>query len=69
MNGIQTVGELIEHLEALDPDTPIALATQPGWPMEHAITTVQQTDSGTAYIVEGPQTGYLPGEARAAIGW
>ena len=66
---IRTVADLIKRLEEFEPESPIALASQPSWPFEYGIADIDQSDSGTVYVVEGSQTGYLPGDARRAIGW
>lgn len=66
---IETVADLIAHLEDFDDDTPVALATQRSWPFQYSIQSVEQATDGTVYIAEGVQVGYLPGPARDAIGW
>lgn len=53
-----TVGELLEALEAVNPDAEIRLATQPGWPLQYAVNgAVALTNPGTAdtivYLGEG----------------
>ncbi|WP_034274346.1 hypothetical protein [Haloechinothrix halophila] len=40
---IDTVGELIEALEAYEPDTPVRIAQQPSWPFEYTVGTVTRT--------------------------
>lgn len=37
---IDTIGELIEALEGLDPDTPIKMALQPNYPMKGSLENV-----------------------------
>lgn len=71
---IVTVGDLIDELELYDRDRPVALAIQPRWPMEHSIglvaaVTVERDGKKiqVVYIGEADQTGYLPGEAAAAV--
>ncbi|SDN16535.1 hypothetical protein SAMN04488074_13731 [Lentzea albidocapillata subsp. violacea] len=77
---ITTVGELREALEPYDPTAPLQLATQPGYPLAHALTcvvsTLQDTDDDAppthAYVVwlgAGEQVGYLPQVAVSALGW
>jgi hypothetical protein len=79
---IATVGELIAALDRYDPTTPVRLATQPGYPMEHALGQVvvctpddvegdgtPRTDPPVVWLGEGQQVGYLPGLARNALGW
>jgi hypothetical protein len=68
-----TVEELIIALESLPEDAEVRLAIQPSWPLEYAIGCVTEAvslpEGDTVYLAEGPQLGYLPGEAREAIGW
>jgi hypothetical protein len=67
---ISTVGELIACLEALDPDAPVAIASQPSWPFEFAIHTLAVADDGTVYIAqESQEKGYLPQAACQALNW
>lgn len=79
-----TASELIELLEALDPDTEIRFATQPSWPFEHALGgglvysadvpgLVTDTDADydaapVAWLAEGEQRRYLP-QAVAERAW
>ena len=81
MDRIDTVGELIAALADYDPDTPVRLASQPGWPFEYTLGAVAQTPDdaegdGTeptkdpvVWIGEGQQAGYLPEIACTALGW
>jgi hypothetical protein len=71
-----TVVELIEELEACDPDAEVRLAQQPAWPFEYAIDrdhAAVQVRSGddepVVYIGEGAQLGYLPEGVRQQFGW
>jgi hypothetical protein len=71
-----TVVELIEELEACDPDAEVRLAQQPAWPFEYAIdpgnaaVQVQSSDDEpVVYIGEGVQLGYLPEPVRQRLGW
>jgi hypothetical protein len=71
-----TVVELIEELEACDPDAEVRIAQQPAWPFEYAIDPANaavQVQSGddepVVYIGEGAQLGYLPGTVREHLGW
>lgn len=81
---IDTVGELIEALEAYDPDTSVRIAQQPSWPFEYTLGAVTCTpddihpddlDGDTpppdpvVWLAEGHQVGYLPGIASQALGW
>ena len=43
MDAIDTVGELIVALQDYDPDTPVRLATQPGWPFEYTLGGIALT--------------------------
>lgn len=78
------VRELLEILEYMNGDDEIRIASQPSWPMEHAIydavwvgiphTPYEDEDDdtqapGVVYIVEGEQLGYLPEAAQQAVGW
>ncbi|WP_158851193.1 hypothetical protein [Saccharothrix deserti] len=78
---IATVGDLIAALTAYDPTTPVRLATQPGYPMEHALGRVvctpddaegdgtPPTDPPVVWLGAGDQVGYLPALAANALGW
>jgi precorrin-4 methylase len=65
---IHTVSDLIARLEDYDPDAPVAIASEPSWPLVNTISEVAEAD-GTVYLAEGDQTGYLTNTARRAIGW
>ena len=65
-----TVVDLIEELEACDPDAEVRLAQQPAWPFEyaidreHAAVQVQSGDGDpVVYLGEGAQLG-LPARDR-----
>ncbi|MEO3851737.1 hypothetical protein ABGB09_29615 [Streptomyces sp. B8F3] len=64
-----TVGDLIAILEQYDEGAQIRLATQPQWPFEWTIQEVGTDDSGTVWIAQGEQLGYLSQEAAEALGW
>jgi hypothetical protein len=78
---IATVGDLIAALHRYDPATPVRLATQPGYPMEHALGQVvctpddaegdgiPRTDPPVVWLAEGQQVGNLPGLASNALAW
>lgn len=69
---IETVADLIAHLEQFDEDLPIALAIQPNYPFEHSIAQVVEAEidgQTKVFIGEGSQVGYLPGEASEELGW
>lgn len=69
------------RLRDYDPDTPIRLATQPGWRFEYTLGRVvltpnddegdgtEPTSDPVVWIAEGRQVGYLPPIARNALGW
>jgi hypothetical protein len=74
--GKLTVVELIEALEACDPDAEVRIAQQPAWPFEYAIDPANAAvqaqlgdDEPVVYIGEGAQLGYLPGTVREQLGW
>ena len=75
--------ELIEELQYLQEsgvpgDTAVRFASQPTWPFEYSIDSVQevQIDDGRSdetetviFLEEGRQLGYLPAEAIFQLGW
>ena len=65
---IQTVGDLIAELEQFDEDLPVAVATQPNYPMKYELGLVGE-DDGTVYVAVGVQEGYLPSSAAEVLGW
>jgi len=78
-----TLDELIEELQYLQEsgvpgDTAVRFASQPSWPFEYSINSVQevQIDDEEAdepetiiFLEEGRQLGYLPSEAKNMLGW
>jgi hypothetical protein len=70
-----TVTDLIQHLEACDPDAEVRLAQQRAWPLEYAIDPTTLTaqvdldDGPVVYLTEGAQLGYLPHTDREQLGW
>ncbi|MDT8916054.1 hypothetical protein [Amycolatopsis sp. PS_44_ISF1] len=76
-----TVGDLIAALFGYDPATPLRIAAQPGYPMEHLVARVvhtpddaeswgiRPTDPPVVWIGTGGQVGYLPAIAADALGW
>jgi hypothetical protein len=78
-----TLDELIEELQYLQEsgvpgDTAVRFASQPSWPYEYSINSVQevQIDDEEAdepvtviFLEEGRQLGYLPAEAIFQLGW
>jgi hypothetical protein len=67
--------DLIQELEACDPDAEVRLAHQPGWPFEYAIdpgTAAVKVDLDRTSLVDlahGAQLGYLPEPVRHQLGW
>ncbi|WP_435245090.1 hypothetical protein [Streptomyces tendae] len=64
-----TVADLIEQLEAMDPNAPVRLATQPQYPFEYTISKVVEAEDGTCWIGQGEQVGYLGEDATDALEW
>lgn len=48
---IKTVGEMIEALQSFDPETPIAMATQPSYPWAYDIGEPEELN-GVVYLPE-----------------
>jgi hypothetical protein len=65
---IETVSDLLELLEDMDPAAPLRLATQPAWPFEYTVSDVVEV-CGTVWLSEGGQVGYLAGAVAAELGW
>ncbi|MGW5054818.1 hypothetical protein [Actinokineospora sp. NPDC004072] len=77
----RTVGDLIAALSGYDPATPLRVAAQPGYPMEHLLARVvctpddaqsrgiRPTDSPVVWLGIGEQIGHLPAIAADALGW
>ena len=78
-----TLEELIEELQYLQQsgvpgDTAVRFASQPSWPFEYSIVSVQEVQiddrrsdetETVIFLEEGRQLGYLPGEAKNMLGW
>ena len=78
-----TLEELIEELQYLQQsgvpgDTAIRFASQPSWPFEYSIYSVQEVEienrrtgesESVVFLEEGRQLGYLPSEAKNMLGW
>ena len=62
-----TVAALIDLLATHDPDTPVRLAAQPGWPFAYALAPAAIARSGTVWLASTDQLGYLPGGVRDAL--
>jgi hypothetical protein len=80
-NRLATVGDVIAALSAYDPTTPLRIAAQPGYPMEHHLAQVvctpddaegdgtPHTDPPVVWLGTGDQVSYLPASATNALGW
>ena len=67
-----TVEDLICELQQQDRDAEVRLAQQPAWAFEYdldGVTSANTPDGNIVYIAEGNQLGYLPQEAKEAVGW
>ncbi|MGW6388906.1 hypothetical protein ACWFR1_00075 [Streptomyces sp. NPDC055103] len=69
-----TAGDLIARLSSVDPDTPVRLAINPFFPLEHTIADVLGTTDalGNAvfYVVEsGEQLGPVSPTVTVGAGW
>ena len=78
-----TLEELIEELQYLQQsgvtgDTAVRFASQPSWPFEYSIDSVQEVEienrrtgesESVIFLEEGRQLGYLPAEAIFQLGW
>ena len=77
----KTVGDLIAALSGYDPATPLRIAAQPEYPMEHFLARVvctpddaeswniKPTDPPVVWLGTGEQVGHLPAIAADALGW
>ena len=63
-----TVAELIEQLQDMNPEAEARIASQPSWPFENNIDSVEAVNE-IVYIGVGEQLGYLPGHVSEALGW
>lgn len=68
MSRDMTVGQLIEYLGDVDPETPIRLAFQPSWPLQYHISDDIRVVRGTCYLAEGGQVYDTPYAPRAVFG-
>jgi hypothetical protein len=81
-NSLATVGDAIAALSAYDPTTPLRIATQPCYPIEHLLARVvctpndaaedddpAPTDQPVVWLGAGEQVGYVPALAVNALGW
>jgi hypothetical protein len=78
---LATVGDVIAALSGYDPTTPLRIAAQPGYPMEHHLARVVSTpddaegdgtpptDPPVVWLGTGEQVGHLPAIAADALGW
>lgn len=55
-----TVEELIEQLQEMDRDAEVRIATQPNWPFENSIESVQQV-TGDITEIHDEDEGYREG--------
>ena len=62
------VKELRELLEEMDDNAEVRFAEQPKRPMESTIRQAEEVD-GILYLAEEKLIGYLPSDAREALGW
>ena len=69
MSTIKTVGDLIAQLSHINPDTPIAIASQPAWPLEHTLSAAALASDGRAYLAASEPVGYLGDAGRTALDW
>ena len=77
---LATVGDVIAALSSYDPTTPLRIATQPDYPMEHLLARVActpddaegdgtpPTDPPVVWLGTGEQVGHLPAIAANALG-
>lgn len=61
------VAELIAQLKNVDPDAEVRLAIQPGWPFEHRIADVVESDPYGAYEIVNDQDGEWGDEPGFAV--
>ncbi|OKJ95629.1 hypothetical protein [Amycolatopsis sp. CB00013] len=70
---IATMGELIAALDHYDPATPVRLATQPTYPLEHLLgrvaCTPDRADQPLVWLGASDQVGYVPAPVADALGW
>jgi hypothetical protein len=60
---LATVTDLLDELEACQPDAEVRIAQQPAWPFEYAI------DPGSVvYLGQGAQLSYLSEPVREQLG-
>lgn len=67
---IRTVGELIAELQMYEDGREVRFATQPSYPLQHAIGGVAAVDleeGRVVYIGAGDQLGYAPGVVSDAL--
>ncbi|WP_435059099.1 hypothetical protein [Streptomyces sp. bgisy060] len=74
MSSTFTARDIIDRLSTVDPDTPVRLAINPLFPLEHTIgEVIVTTDAlgGTVvYVTEsGEQLGPVPPAVTVAVGW
>ncbi|MEZ0076843.1 hypothetical protein [Planotetraspora sp. GP83] len=68
MQGIETVGDLIDALERFDPDLEVRFAVQPRMPMSYTVGPLAEFDD-ILWIGEAKSDGYVPDDAATRLGW
>jgi hypothetical protein len=68
MQGIHTVGDLIEALERYDSDLEVRFAVQPRMPMGYTVGPLAEYDE-ILWIGEAGSDGYVPDGAATRLGW
>lgn len=61
-----TVKDLMQVLEDMDPMSPVMVAVQPSWPLEHGITGIVSDCNGIVYLAASEKSVYLSQEAEEA---
>lgn len=62
-----TVKDLIGALSEMDPQSPVMVAVQPMWPLEHSITGIVIDCNGIVYLAASEECEYLSEEAKEAF--
>lgn len=67
-----TVRDILNRLDALDPETEVRFAFQPNWPLEYSIDDIVGVNidgQEVVYLGQGEQIGYLQEEVVKALSW
>jgi len=67
-----TVRDILNRLDALDPETEVRFAFQPNWPLEYSIDDIVEVNidgQEVVYLGQGEQIGYLQEEVVKALSW